>query len=58
MPVMDGPTLCREMRAAGYVGIILDVTGKAITKEHQTYLDRGVENVLIKPLDMSMFVFA
>lgn len=50
MPVMDGPTAVKAMRAAGYDGIVIGLTGNAHPNDIQYFLSCGADRVLIKPL--------
>ena len=50
MPNMDGPTATKELRALGYKGMIIGVTGNALPAEIDTFLDHGATCVLTKPL--------
>jgi len=50
MPIMDGPTAVNEMRTAGYRGIVIGLTGNALPRDIQHFLNCGADRVLIKPL--------
>ena len=50
MPTMDGPTATKALRAMGYDGLIIGVTGNAHTEDIETFLKAGVNKVLTKPL--------
>ena len=52
MPKMDGPTATKEIRALGYDGLIFGVTGNAMKAEMDTFLDSGVDDVFVKPMDV------
>ena len=52
MPEMDGPTAARAMRAMGFRGLIIGVTGNAIPAEREAYLNAGANHVFLKPLDV------
>lgn len=51
MPVMDGPTSVRAMRAAGYDGTIIGVTGNGLVEDQQLFLRSGVNKILLKPVE-------
>ena len=50
MPNMDGPTATKEIRALGYRGIIIGVTGNALPADIELFLFHGANKVLVKPL--------
>jgi len=52
MPNMDGPTATAEIRGLGYVGAVFGVTGNALTSDIQLFIERGANNVFLKPVDM------
>ena len=52
MPNMDGPTATREIRALGYSGIIIGVTGNALAEDVDLFLSSGANKVLPKPVQM------
>jgi len=49
MPIMDGPTATKELRAFGYKGIIIGVTGNALPRDVELFLNAGATCVLTKP---------
>ena len=49
MPNMDGPTATRELRALGYRGMIIGVTGNALPADVDIFLKAGATCVLTKP---------
>ena len=49
MPKMDGPTATRELRALGYKGMIIGVTGSALPADMEIFLSAGATCVLTKP---------
>ena len=51
MPNMNGPTATKEIRALGYKGVIFGVTGNALSEDIAIFLNHGVNQVLIKPVD-------
>ena len=55
---MDGPTAAAEMRSMGYEGLIIGVTGNAMTRDIEHFVSRGATCVLAKPLDMNLFSIA
>jgi len=52
MPNMDGPTASKELRAYGYEGLIIGVTGSALPVDINYFINHGANFVLIKPLDL------
>ena len=52
MPNMDGPTATKELRALGYTGLIIGVTGSVMPSEIDHFISCGVEETLVKPLDI------
>ena len=50
MPNMNGPEAARIMRASGYAGFIIGVTGNALPADIALFLEQGANHVLIKPL--------
>lgn len=55
MPIKDGPTATAELRAMGYTGAIVGVTGTGLTTDVEYFLRSGANKVLLKPLDMKIF---
>jgi signal transduction histidine kinase/DNA-binding NarL/FixJ family response regulator len=54
MPVMDGPTAMRIIRAAEHPGKripIIALTADALRDHHRDYLDAGADTILTKPVD-------
>eukprot|EP01042_Synura_sphagnicola_P036872 gene36872-biopygen32267 len=51
MPRMDGPTAAEEMRAMGYKGLVIGVTGNGLQSDVDFYLASGADRVLSKPID-------
>ena len=49
MPNMDGPTATREIRALGYKGLIIGVTGNALLDHIDSFLQAGANRVVTKP---------
>jgi CheY-like chemotaxis protein len=58
MPNMDGPTATREIRALGYTAPIFGVTGNGLTTDIAHFLMCGVDEVLLKPLNIIDFYIA
>jgi len=54
MPKMSGPEAAKEMRALGYRGMIIGVTGCATAEEMDFFVRHGANCVLKKPLDFDM----
>jgi len=58
MPNMDGPTATAEIRSMGFKGPIFGVTGNALTSDIQLFIERGANNVFLKPVDMDALIRA
>lgn len=50
MPTLNGPDSVRQMRAVGYVGKVVGVTGHADTTHAMHFLRCGVNRVMVKPV--------
>ena len=50
MPVMDGVTATSMMRAIGYTGRIIGITGNAMQEDLNSFTSSGADVVLTKPL--------
>ena len=55
MPNMDGPTATVAIRGMGYTKPILGLTGNALDSDVNYFIDCGVNAVLTKPFDFSLF---
>ena len=55
MPIMDGPTATQAIRALGYSGPILGVTGNTLGSDVNHFIQCGANAVLPKPFDLSLF---
>ena len=53
MPVMDGPTATSKIRALGYKGLIIGVTGNGMREDIDHFLAQGADRVLIKPVSVT-----
>lgn len=53
LPDMDGIEVCREMRAGGYEGGIIMVTGRAGELDRVVGLDVGADDYLVKPFGLA-----
>ena len=51
---MNGPDAATGMRALGYKGVIIGVTGNVNTADIDIYTEAGANNVLQKPIDISV----
>jgi len=58
MPNMDGPTATNLIRANGYTGPIIGVTGNAMKSDIDIFMNSGADKVLIKPVDSSAILRA
>jgi len=52
MPVMDGPSASREIRSAGYKGLVLGITGDVLPADIEHFQKCGADRVLAKPIDI------
>jgi CheY-like chemotaxis protein len=52
MPIMNGPTAIREVRALGFSGIIIGVTGNTEDEDIERFISHGANEVLAKPLNL------
>jgi CheY-like chemotaxis protein len=52
MPVMDGPTASKEIRALGCASLIVGVTGNALPEDMALFKSSGANAVLTKPFQM------
>lgn len=55
MPNMNGPSVAKAIRKVGYTGVIVGVTGNALTKDIQEFRGSGANHVFLKPLDVEEF---
>ena len=55
MPVMDGPTACKAIRALGYKSLIFGVTGNNRERDVEFFVNSGADVVLSKPFDTDKF---
>jgi len=53
MPNMDGPTATRTIRAMGFQGVILGVTGNVTEEDVAHFIAHGANDVAPKPLNMA-----
>eukprot|EP01041_Mallomonas_annulata_P009498 gene9498-19732_t len=51
MPRMNGPNAAREIRAMGYKGKIIGLTGNSCSEDIDNFIMNGADAVLIKPVD-------
>ena len=56
MPTMDGPTATKQIRALGYRGVIIGVTGNALPDDISTFLASGADAVMTKPINIETFI--
>lgn len=56
MPRCDGFAATRRIRAMGFAGLILGITGNAIPDDISAFLDSGVNAVLTKPMSVSILM--
>ena len=53
MPRLDGPSATKEIRALGYAGLVLGVTGNGQEFDVKHFKHMGANEVFTKPLDVS-----
>ena len=53
MPVMNGPTAAANIRALGYEGFIVGITGNLLPEDIQHFRSCGADAVLPKPFTMA-----
>lgn len=51
LPRLDGITLCKRLRAAGWTSLILMLTSRDTTTDKIVGLDAGADDYLVKPFD-------
>ena len=51
MPNMNGPAAVKEIRALGYNGFVIGVTGNALAEDVECFMRNGADKVLIKPVN-------
>ena len=49
---MNGPEAAQAMRATGYDGLIIGVTGNVMAKDVNHYLSCGADHILFKPVNL------
>lgn len=55
MPILDGPAAIAAMRAAGYSGLIIAVTGSASKEDEANLVTAGADSIMFKPFDVRVF---
>jgi len=53
MPNMDGPTATKAIRALGFQGQIIGITGNALPCDITTFMTHGANKVLTKPFNIN-----
>ncbi len=54
MPIMDGPSLARELRSRGYDKLLIGVTGNVLPEDVDEFLQAGIDLVLNKPIKINI----
>ena len=52
MILMHGPEAAQAMRAAGFAGLIIGVTGNVMAQDVSQYIHSGADHVLSKPVNI------
>ena len=52
LPLLDGISLCKRLRAAQYPGFVLMLTAKDTITDKVVGLDAGADDYLVKPFDL------
>ena len=52
LPLLDGISLCKRLRAAEYPGFVLMLTAKDTTTDKVVGLDAGADDYLVKPFEL------
>ena len=52
---MRGPDATSKIRAIGFEGIVIAVTGNALPEDVKDFLDHGADAVMPKPFDINGF---
>ena len=55
MPIMDGPTATRHIRALKYTAQIFGVTGNALDTDIEYFIACGADKIFTKPLNVAEF---
>ena len=55
MPRMRGTEATSKIRALGFEGIVIAVTGNALPDDVKDFLDHGADAVMPKPFDLETF---
>ncbi|MDX2118422.1 MAG: ATP-binding protein [Planctomycetota bacterium] len=58
MPIMDGYTATRSLRAAGYDGPVLALTAHALRSDYESSIAAGCNDHLTKPINKSKLIAA
>lgn len=56
MPNCDGFVAARRIRAMGFVGLILGVTGNALAEDVEEFVNHGADAVLTKPISFPVLM--
>jgi CheY-like chemotaxis protein len=55
MPIMDGLTATKKLRAEGYTNPIVNITANAMKEDRDKCIAAGADDYLTKPVDVSRF---
>lgn len=56
MPEMNGDEASKVLREKGYKGIIIGVTGDAMSDDVERFMRSGIDDIIVKPMSSAAFV--
>lgn len=54
MPILNGPDATRQIRALGFTGNIIGVTGNVLSEDVEHFKESGANEVLAKPISLDL----